>query len=42
MADEELAETPRRWTALVPSLLRGETSAAEAASPHPRSEEARR
>ena len=36
MVDEELVETPQRWTArrraaLVLSLLRGETSAAEAA-----------
>jgi transposase-like protein len=39
MADEELVETPQRWTArrraaLVLSLLRGETSAAEAARKH--------
>ena len=39
MADEELVETPQRWTArrraaLVLSLLRGETSAAEAARQH--------
>ena len=39
MADEELVETPQRWTArrraaLVLSLLRGETSATEAARKH--------
>ena len=39
MAEEDLAETPQRWTArrraaLVLSLLRGETSAAEAARKH--------
>jgi transposase-like protein len=39
MTDEELVETPQRWTArrraaLVLSLLRGETSAAEAARKH--------
>jgi transposase-like protein len=39
MTNDELAETPQRWTvrrraALVLSLLRGETSAAEAARKH--------
>src|SRR5687768_17081950 len=39
MTDEELVETPQRWTArrraaLVLSLLKGETSAAEAARKH--------
>ena len=39
MAEEDVVETPQRWTArrraaLVLSLLRGETSAAEAARKH--------